>query len=162
MIFDTIYSFIPMIALMVVGLILWLPKPRKWTWLRQSTNKWTWYIFGVMVLYYVAYMTLQEVTGTNSPSFQSIFLNAVSGITVTIIAVKTKTGWPLIVSVLLLSCSMMDYVHYSHTYKYGIPEWNRGYQDAGAIIYLIILLVVVLCGALRLKKARHGLYWGFA
>ena len=149
MIFDTVYSIIPLIALAIVAYVM----------RRKRQNKWNWAVWGGMAFFYISYVLLQEVASSNSPSLQSLFLSVLVGSYIAVIAVKTKTGWPLLISLLLLSNGMMDFNHYTTTAINGLPNWNRAYQDVGAALYYLALFVVMVHPKIRPLELRNDKSW---
>ena len=100
-------------------------------------------LLAVLALWYISYMGAQEVMGMNSPYAISMAITGILTIPVVTIGATYKILWPFIIAGLLLSSSLLDII-YGIAAMNGAVSWNRLYQDIGAGLFYICVLLIML------------------
>ena len=102
---DTVYGFLPYVTIAMTAWVLSV----------KNRDHWNWAIFVALSSCAIIFMIGQDLLGSNSPSAFSMFLYPIIGLFISTVALKTKTAWPLVISVFLLMSGVMAFCHHSAT-----------------------------------------------
>lgn len=96
------------------------------------------------IVYWLLVSITQEIFNTNSPSTITFFLALGVALSALLVGRHQGSRWPLIFASIFTVIMLCDAFHYFTAMIYGVPKWNRIYQDFVAFLYYLSLLWVII------------------